>query len=161
MTELKEKHSLQDCIYWNLFALIPLLLACFAISKYSIAWTILYILLFMGHFLILQYRFFCSHCPHYCNDSKTTKCMFIWGVPKYFAKRPGPLSKFEISMLILGFFVVIFFPIFWMLKSSQFFILYFLTWIIFAMTLKRYECTRCIYFNCPANSVGDKLKERK
>ena len=160
MNKLKEKHTLLDCIYWNLFGLIPLLLACFVISKYSIVWTIIYILIFIGHFLILEYRFFCSHCPHYCNDSETTKCMFLWFIPKFFPKRPEPLSKIDITMLILGFIIIIFSPLYWLLKSLQFLILYFLSWIVFAMTIKRYECTRCIYFYCPANSVKKELKEK-
>lgn len=160
MNQLKEKHTPLDFIYWNLFALIPLLLACFSISKYSKIWTIIYILLFLGHFLILEYKFFCSHCPHYCNDAKTTKCMFLWFIPKFFNKKPEPLRKIDIAMLSLGFAIIIFFPLYWLLKSLQVLVLYFLSWVVFVMTIKRYECNRCIYFNCPANSVEDDLKKR-
>ena len=46
------------------------------------------------------------------------------------------------------------------LKEKHILILYFLSWIVFAMTIKRYECIHCIYFNCPANSVEKELKEK-
>lgn len=157
MNRLKEKHTFLDLLYWNLFALIPLLLAFFSISKYSKIWTIIYILIVLFHFLILEYKFFCSHCPHYCNDSKSTKCMFLWFIPKYFRKNPGPLSMIDKTILALSFAVLIFFPLYWLLKSLQFLVLYFLSWVVFVMTLKRYECNRCIYFNCPANSVEEEF----
>lgn len=157
--DLKEKHTLSDCLYWNLFSLIPLFSACFAISRYSIVWTIIYLLIFVGVFLIIEYRFFCSHCPHYCNDSETTECMFLRFIPKYFPKKPGPLNQFDIVMLILGFIIILFFPLYWLLKSPPYLLLYFLSWTVFALTLKRYECTRCIYFHCPANSVDKSIIE--
>jgi hypothetical protein len=86
--------------------------------------------------------------------------MFLWFIPKFFPKRPKPLSKIDITMLILGFIITIFFPLYWLFKSFQSLILYFLSWVVFAMTIKRYECTRCIYFYCPANSVEKELKEK-
>jgi hypothetical protein len=159
MKPLKEKHFILDCFYWNLFGLIPLLSACFAIARTSINWMVIYLVVYAGHFLIIEYRFFCSHCPHYCNSSETTNCMFLWSIPKYFQKRPHALHKYDITMVIFGFVIVIFFPLPWLLKSHQLCILYFLSWAVFAMTLKRYECVRCIYFDCPANSVDENTKE--
>jgi hypothetical protein len=156
---LKERHDLSDYLYWSSFGLIPLLLACFAIAQYSMKWVVIYIIVFAGHFLILEYRFFCTHCPHYCNDSPTTNCMFLWGVPKFFKRRPHPLSKIDIFMLVLGFSITIFFPLYWLLKSWQLCIIYFLSWIVLFMTMKRYECPRCIYLHCPANSVEESIKK--
>ena len=159
MIKLKEKHNISDCIYWILFGLIPLLIACFAISRYSIKWTFIYIFVFIGHFLVLEYRFFCSHCPHYCNNSATTNCMFLWLVPKFFKKRPHPLSRFDFIMLMFGFAIMIFSPLYWLLKSLHLCVLYFLSWSVLFVTLRRYECPRCIYFHCPSNSVDENIKK--
>jgi hypothetical protein len=159
MNTLKEKHTLRDCAYWNLFGLIPLLLASFAIAQYSMKWVFVYIIVFAGHFLLLEYKFFCTHCPHYCNDTPTTNCMFLWFVPKFFKKNPKPLKSVDIVMLILGFSITIFFPIYWLIQSWQLCIVYFLSWVVLALTIKRYECCRCIYFNCPANTVEEDIKK--
>lgn len=159
MDTLKEKHNLSDYLYWSLFALIPFLLACFAIAQYSMKWVFVYIMVFAGHFLILEYRFFCTHCPHYCNDSPATNCMFLWGVPKFFNRRPHPLNKIDMFMLILGFSITIFFPLYWLLKSWQLCAIYFLSWIVLFITMKRYECPRCIYFHCPSNSVEESIRK--
>ena len=155
MDTLKKKHNLSDYLYWSSFGLIPLLVACFAIAHHSMKWVVVYIIVFAGHFLILEYRFFCTHCPHYCNDSPTTNCMFLWGVPKFFKRRSHPLRNIDIFMLVLGFSITIFFPLYWLLKSWQLCIIYFLSWIVLFITMKRYECPRCIYFHCPANSVEE------
>ena len=153
MTRLKERHTLKDCLYWNLFALIPLSLAVTAIGRSSIAWVVIYLLVYIGHFLILEYRFFCTHCPHYCNDAATTKCMFLWFVPKFFKKNPGPLSGTDLAMMGVGFAIAIFFPIYWLVRSLDLALPYFLSWAVLLMTVNRYECGRCIFFNCPANPV--------
>ena len=155
---VKERHSLFDFLYWNVFALIPLLSACFAIVRHSTTWLIVYIIIFVIQFVIFEYRFFFTHCPHYCSDSKNIQCMLLWGIPKFFKKRPYALSTLDIAMLIAGFLIVIFFPLYWLIKSWQLCIVYFLSWYLLAMTLKRYECVRCIYFDCPANSVTESGK---
>lgn len=56
MDTLKERHNLSDYLYWSLFGLIPFLLACFAIARYSMKWVVIYIIVFAGHFLILEYE---------------------------------------------------------------------------------------------------------
>ena len=159
MNTIKEKHTVVDYIYWNVLGLIPLLLACFVIYPYSRAWTIIYLLIFAGHFLILEYRFFCTHCPHYCNETQTTQCMFLWGIPKFFKKRPRALRRFDIAMLMLGLAITVFFPLYWLVKSWQLCTLYFLSWALLIITMRRYECTRCTYFHCPANSVEENVKK--
>ena len=108
---LNTKYTSLDYIYWNLFAAIPLITAFMAIFKSSLTWALVYILVFLAQFLIVEYRFFCSHCPHYCQDGHTTKCLFIRGVPKYFKARPFPLTILDKLMMILGFLVILLFPI--------------------------------------------------
>ena len=159
MNKLKEKHNLSDYIYWNLFILIPMLLACFTIAQYSSKWVFIYLIVFVGLFVIIEYRFFCTHCPHYCNGSSTTNCIFLWRMPKFFKRRPYPLNKLDLTIVIAGFLIIIFFPLYWLLKSWQLCTVYFLSWIVFVMTMKRYECMRCIYFDCPSNTVEERVKK--
>ena len=157
---LKTRYEFLDYIYWNLFAAIPFIIAFIAIFKSSIIWAVVYILVFLALFLIVEYRFFCSHCPHYCQNAHTTKCLFIWGVPKYFKARPFPLTILDKSMMILGFLIIILFPVYWLFSQPLLLIIYLLSWTVFGFTLKRYECNRCIYFHCPANSVPKNLKDQ-
>ena len=157
---LKTRYKFLDFIYWNLFAAIPLITAFIAILKSSIIWAAGYILIFLALFLIVEYRFFCSHCPHYCQDRNTTKCLFIWGVPKYFKARPFSLTIFDKFMIILGFLIILLFPIYWLFTKPLLLIIYLLSWTVFGSTLKKYECNRCIYFHCPANSVPKDLRDQ-
>ena len=157
---LNTRYTSLDYIYWNLFAAIPLITAFMAIFKSSLTWALVYILVFLAQFLIVEYRFFCSHCPHYCQDGHTTKCLFIRGVPKYFKARPFPLTLLDKFMMILGFLVILLFPIYWLFFQPLLLVIYLLSWTVFGLTLKRYECNRCIYFNCPANSVPNNLRDQ-
>ncbi len=151
--ELKKKHALSDCMYWNLFALVPLLVACVAVAMESIFWMIVYIIVIVFDFIIIEYRHFCSHCPHYINSQGTTKCMLLWGIPKFYEPKPGPLSNFEKFMMVLGCAVMGLFPLYWLLLRPYLLLIYLISWITLILTMKRYECCRCIYFHCPMNSV--------
>jgi len=158
-SQLKTNHRVTDCLYWNIFAAIPFITASIAIADYSIIWVLVYIFVFMFHFLVVGYRFFCSHCPHYIRSTRTTKCMFIWGIPKYFKSREGPLSLFEKIMVLTGLIVIVLFPMYWLLLQPHLLIIYSLSWAVLGLTIKRYECIRCIHFHCPVNSVPEELKK--
>ena len=157
---LKTRYKFSDYIYWNLFAAIPFIIAFITILNSSLIWAGVYILVFLAQFLIVEYRFFCSHCPHYCQNEYTTKCLFLWGIPKYFKARPYPLTIFDKSMMILGFLIIILFPIYWLITQPLLLVIYLLAWAVLGLTLKRYECNRCIYFHCPANSVPKALRDQ-
>lgn len=159
MIQLKETHTFKDFLYWNLFALIPLSLAVAAIGSDSWAWVVVYVLIYAGHFLILEYRYFCTHCPHYCNGTSSTRCMFLWGVPKFYKKKPGPLTGKELALMGIGFTLAIFFPVFWLAGALHLAFPYFLSWLVLLMTVNRYECGRCIFFDCPANAVPAQDRE--
>lgn len=159
MSELKTSHGIFDCLYWNLFALIPILTACVAIGRRSVFWLVVYILMALAQFLILQYRFFCSHCPHYTREGRTTKCMFIWGIPKYFKPRTEPLGPLGKLVLAVGLGVVVLFPIIWLRFSTYLLLNYLLSVAVMALTMRRYECGRCLFFDCPVNTVPQETIE--
>lgn len=149
--ELKQSHSF--------FRLLILECVCTS-SPYNCFYYNLLCLTYMGrnlasyffsHFLIIEYKFFCSHCPHYINSDSVTKCMFLLGIPKIFSPKPGPFSSFEKVMTLIGFAIMFGFPLYWLIKIQLMFFLYCLSGGIFIMTMYKYECVYYIYFHCPAN----------
>ena len=156
---LKKRHKFSDYIYWNLVLLVPIITACMAIFKVSIVLLGCYIALLVFIMMII-YRFFCSHCPHYIHSDKVVRCMFFWGVTKYFKERPGPLNLLEKGISIVAPLFLIFFPIYWMWSYPDLLVIYLLSFSVFGMTIRRYECVRCIYSDCPANSASDRTKNQ-
>lgn len=92
--QLKTDHKFLDYLYWNLVAAVPFVTAGIAILKNSVAWLFCYIIVCI-FLIVVIYRFYCTHCPYYIQSINTTKCMFFWGIPKYFKSQPGPLGLFE------------------------------------------------------------------
>ena len=109
-----------------------------------------YLLVLLGSVPVML-RFFCTHCPHYCRDEYTLKCIFFWGLPKFFRQRPGPLGVMEKSLSIAAPALVILFPVYWLLHTPGLFIIYLLSIVMFGASVRRNECPRCIYTDCPAN----------
>ncbi len=156
---LKKQHKFRDYLYWNLVAAVPIITACIAMFKASIMLLSLYIAACI-FLIIIVYRFFCSHCPHYINSEKVVKCMFFWGVPRYFKARPGPLNLFEKGISLIAALILIFFPIYWMRLFPGLLVIYLFSLAAFGMTIRRNECKRCIYFECPANFVAEDVKNQ-
>ncbi|MFP3980194.1 MAG: hypothetical protein ACLFUY_02280 [Desulfobacterales bacterium] len=150
-SNLKTDFAFSDFLAWTLLTLIPVLTAVYAISRVSITWTVIYLIVLAVCFAGIVYRFFCTHCPHYKNSGRTTKCIFLWGVPAYFEPRPGPLGFFDKFMVFLGFLIAVAFPVYWLLASPLLLLIYAISWIVIAAFLYKYECIRCIHKNCPMN----------
>jgi hypothetical protein len=157
--QLKKQHRFHDYLYWNLIASVPIITACMAMFKASIALLGFYIALSV-FMIIIIYRFFCTHCPHYINSEKKVKCMFFWGIAKYFKARPGPLNLFEKGISLIAPLILIIFPIYWMRLYPGLLVIYLLSLAVFGMTIRRNECVRCIYSDCPANFVNKDIKSQ-
>ncbi len=149
-TALKEHHQFQDFLYWNAVAAVPIVTACIALFRISIVCFFVYILICVAALLML-YKFFCTHCPHYIHGEISTKCMFFWGVPKMFPPRPGPLNFLEKSLSIVAPAVVVLFPLYWLIKTPGLLVIFVLSTTVLFATVRRYECHRCVYFECPSN----------
>ncbi|MFO7861127.1 MAG: hypothetical protein R6U41_07885 [Desulfosalsimonas sp.] len=87
-SNLKQTFTFTDFLAWTALALIPVLTAIHCISRDSMIWTGIYTLV-AAACLVAVHRFFCTHCPPYSNAGKTTRCMFIQGLPAFFKPRPG------------------------------------------------------------------------
>ena len=157
--QLKTHHKFSDYLYWNLVAAVPIITACIAILKNSIMWLILYIIVCILLIIVL-YRFFCTHCPHYTQSANTTKCMFFWGIPKYFKSRPGPLNLFEKAISIIVPIVLILLPLYWLSLQPDLLVIYLLSLAVLGATIRRNECSRCIYFHCRVNCVPEDVKNQ-
>ena len=152
--DLKHHHSFADYLYWSLMAAVPLLTAATAIAAVSLLWLGAYLLVLLAGLLTLC-RFFCSHCPHYGSNPKTVKCLFLWGLPKFFEPRRGPLGWRAKGLALLAAVVMVLFPLYWLLDQPGQLLVYAVALTAVGMTLRRYECSRCIYHDCPANRVRD------
>lgn len=155
---LKTRHKFLDFLYWNLVLSVPFITACIAVLRHSALWLTLYIIACILLVLVL-YRFFCIHCPHYIQSGKTVTCMFYWGMPKLFKAAPGPLSILEKIVSLLTLFILILLPLYWLLQAPGLLVIYFLSVGVVATTIRRYECSRCVYTQCPSNCVPEELKK--
>ena len=149
-TLLKEYYRFSDFLYYVALLAIPIITAIVAISDKSMAGAVIFILLAVVSIPVML-RFFCTHCPHYCRDEKSLKCIFFWGLPKFFKQRPGSLSMTEKLLSIAGPTLVLLYPVYWVLQEPGLFIIYLLSVIVFVASVRRNECPRCIYTDCPAN----------
>jgi hypothetical protein len=155
---LKFHHRFSDCIYWNLVAAVPVVTATIALYKNSPVLLIAYLVLLVVSVAVIM-KFFCSHCPHYVRGEKSIKCMFFWGIPKFFRDIPGPMSALEKIITSVTSMVMILMPVYWLVKLPEFLLIYVLAMTVLVMTVRRYECSRCIYVDCFLNSVSNPGQE--
>ena len=157
-TPLKTRHTFFDFLYWIMVVSVPFIAACIAIVEKSIAWLIIYIIVCISLVMVI-YRFYCIHCPHYHQSDKTLKCMFFWWMPKFFKAKSNPLSLLEKTVSITALLIIIVLPIYWLLLRPGLLVIYLLSIGILGITLRRYECKRCVYSQCPANCVPEKINK--
>ena len=151
-TPLKTRHRFADFLFWNVSAAVPVLTACIGIGRVSIAGLIFYLAVFV--FLLgIVYKFYCTHCPHYVEGQGVTRCMFFWGLPKFFPARPGPLNRLEKTASIAAPVVLLLMPLLWLVKQPGFLAIYVLSTASLLAGIRRHECGRCIFFDCPSNRV--------
>jgi hypothetical protein len=150
---MKTSYRFSDFLYWNLLLSVPLITASVGVYRYSVTGFICYIL--FGLLAVgLLYKFFCSHCPHYINADSTTKCMFFWGVPRFFPPQAGPMSFMDKTISTIGPLVLLLFPLIWLVYQPGLLIVYVLSWAAFFTSLRRFECSRCIHADCPVNTAA-------
>jgi len=156
---LKQEHKYYDRVYCLLIEAPYRIIAIVSIGKDSLFWLGIYLIMFfILQFVIL--RFLCTHCPHYCKDSEKLYCMYLWNVKKIFRRRPGTPKSIDKNIVHMCYYLVYLFPVYWIWPDVLLLVVYFISILGFITTLGRYECTRCIYFDCPNNRVGNKIIEK-
>lgn len=155
---LRTKHEFRDFVLFYVIGWTPVLVACLAIASTSLLWVLGYlgVMLSLG---VVEIRFFCRHCPYYGQQpGKTVRCKFLWGPMKWARPRPGALSSFDKAMFYSFLVLAFSFPIYWLVPQPKFLVIYLISMIIMLVTLARYECTRCMFFDCPFNRVSEEAK---
>lgn len=146
----KTAHTLSDYIYWNLMLAVPIIAALSAIFSQSVPWGIGYLaycLVLVGVLL----RFFCSRCPHYTREGGRVHCVFFWGFPKLIRPRTDPLPTLDKAVSIGATAIWGVFPVYWLTGRPALMLIYFVSLITFGWTMRKTECERCIYDECPSN----------
>lgn len=155
--ELKTHYSITDFLFHAFLLSVPMLAAVLSIVKESVFWTIVFIGLGVGISVVIL-RFYCTRCPHYTREGKYLKCIFFWGLPKVFKKRPGRLNISDKVITYSATAALLVFPMYWLMMTPGLLIIYVLSLIALGAAIYRYECKRCIYFECPANRVPEAIK---
>jgi hypothetical protein len=159
-TKLRQRYSFADFLYYTCLAAVPFFTAWYAIFQKSTAWMVFYLALLLAS-IVLIYRHYCSHCPHYTRENKTTQCLFFWGMPKVFQQRPGPLGFMDKVITLTASAAVIVFPLYWLFQQTGLLIIFLLSLILLVATIRRDECGRCVFYDCPANKVPEDLKTQR
>lgn len=159
MNDLKKNYTFGDFLFYICLLAVPVVVALLAITRHSIAWTITCVLVTLG-LTALILKFYCTRCPHYTREGRKLKCIFFWGLPKFFAPRPGPLNMMDKLVLYLAPTVVVLFPLPWLIKEPGLLLVFVLSLAGFAAAVRRNECHRCIYFACPMNQVTESAKHQ-
>jgi hypothetical protein len=154
---LKTRYRFSDFLFYMCLLSVPFIAAVLAIVKNSVWWTIVFIALVAGITAVIL-RFYCTRCPHYTRDEKNLKCIFFWGLPKLFNKRPGRLSVSDKAITIGATIALLLFPLYWLLMAPGLLIVYISSTFGLGAAIYRNECDRCIYFECPANRVPEAIK---
>jgi hypothetical protein len=152
--KLRQRYTFLDFLYYTALGAIPFYTAAYAIANRSVSWLFFYLFMSIAAFFLV-YRHYCSHCPHYTREGKTTRCIFLWGMPKFFRRRPEPLGFVDKSVTVLAAFFLCLFPLYWLLQQPGLLIIFFLSLAVFAATIYRNECRQCIYLDCPMNRVPE------
>jgi hypothetical protein len=149
-----------DIIHFYLMFLPVLLVGGAGI--FAVGWVPLtvWIAIIVSFFGFIEIRVMCSHCPHYAEEGSSLRCWANYGSPKLWEYRPGPMSTAENVVFFAGLAVVFGYPLGFFVTSGVWFllVLYALLATAFAVSLKRFLCSRCMNFACPLNGVPDHVR---
>jgi hypothetical protein len=123
-------------------------------------------------FFIIETRILCSHCPYYSEEGKILHCLANHGFIKWYRYHPGPMSRLEKILLIIGFILFATVPlgaeIYYILMITLNLGLYNYTQltvlvVITGLTLLAISfsfsflftriCPQCVNFSCPFNKA--------
>ena len=137
---------------YTAFLSIPLLTAFVSIWDKSTPGAVIYLLIGIASVLFIL-RFFCTHCPHYRRDEKHLKCIFFWEMPKVFMVRPEPPGFLDKTLAFACPALVLAYPLYWLFQEPGLLMVYLLSVTVFGASIRRNECPRCIYTDCPVNAA--------
>jgi hypothetical protein len=145
--------TMKDFFYWIAFVMLPLFIGSVAIIRHSFWWFLFYLVIIAGGVLGLWYQFICTGCPYYKRSTDTCKCMFIWGMPRFYSAKNRPYKLYELILGYAGIGVVFLYPLMWLVFQPLLLFLYLISVSLFIITIVRYECARCAHTDCPLNKT--------
>ncbi len=102
-----------------------------------------------------EIRILCRHCPYYAEEGRTLHCIANYSSLKIWKYHPEPMNKSEKIQLMIGFIILVGYPLIFLILGSQFIILIISIIEIFVffsfLLIKR--CAKCMNFSCPFNRV--------
>jgi hypothetical protein len=155
--QLRTRYQFRDFLFYTALFAVPPVTALLAISRASAGWLLVYLAVCLAMVAVIL-KFFCTRCPHYTRGNGKLKCVFFWGLPKFFAPRPGALNTRDKAAAFIAPAVIVLFPLYWLLQQPGLLVIYILSASVAAAALQRMECDRCVYFECPANRVPEDQK---
>ena len=102
-----------------------------------------------------EIRILCSHCPFYAEEGKTIHCIANYGSLKLWKYHPEPITLSEKVQLIIGFIILMGYPLVFLILGEQIILLIIglLEIIAFFTFLEIKRCGVCLNFSCPLNHV--------
>ena len=154
---LKTRYRFSDFLFYTCLLAVPIITAMIAIFHSSVWWLVTFVVLAVVMTALIL-KFYCTRCPHYTREDKSLKCIFFWGLPKFFDKRPGALNLVDKLVVFSASAVLLLFPLYWLMMKPGLLVVYILSLIGFGVAIYRNECEQCIYFECPMNKVPETIK---
>lgn len=110
-------------------------------------------------FEVWEIRILCSHCPYYTENSRTIHCIANYGSLKLWKYHPEPMNLSEKIQLIIGFIILMGYPLIFMILGHQFIFLLISIieiFVFFSFLIIR-RCGNCVNFSCPFNRVKQEI----
>jgi hypothetical protein len=103
-----------------------------------------------------EIRILCSHCPFYAEEGRTLHCIANYSSLKIWKYRPEPMNTTEKIQLIIGFIILVGYPLIFLIIGRQLLILVIsiIEIFIFFSFLMIRRCGKCVNFSCPFNRVN-------
>ena len=156
---IRRRHNFSDFVWFSMLGWTPVLVACLAIASSSLLWMAAYlgVMLLLG---LVEIGFLCRHCPYFAQEpGLTVHCKAMWGPTKWSRPKPGRLSRLDRGVFSFFMLAALAFPVYWLIPQWQFFLIYVVSVALMFFTLTRYECNRCMFFDCPFNRVSKEAKK--
>ncbi|MFX0082593.1 MAG: hypothetical protein ACFE94_12665 [Candidatus Hodarchaeota archaeon] len=138
------------------FFIIFVITAFFGVITAGFGWFLLGWLGFWVFFFeFWEIRILCSHCPYYAEEGKTLHCIANYGSLKIWKYHPEPMNLSEKIQLMIGFIILVGYPLIFLILGNQFIVLIIsiIEIIIFFSFLFLKRCGVCLNFSCPFNHV--------
>ena len=102
-----------------------------------------------------EIRILCSHCPYYAEEGRTLHCIANYSSLKIWKYHPEPMNLFEKIQLLIGFVILVGYPLIFLIIGGEFIFLMvtIIEILIFFSFLIVKRCGSCVNFSCPFNHV--------